>query len=307
MQVEIGSDKGVKSSAPVSMRQFMRTLPVQASLLMRLALFTPLALALACVAEDEKADSGELDLSTLDSDSDGLNDQEELDLGTDPNNADSDGDGYSDAVEVAEGSDPTDALSMIYTGGWPYNSDKDALGDPGWDTTAMVGAQVPRFIAVDQHGEMVDLYDFAGHGVPIVIDMGTQWCAPCKALAAYLSTGDMSHLEWEHESADPGDYYPWWSAEYEGLAERVQAGELYWITVLFSESEASGPATTEDCAEWDAAYPNPEIPVLADADLLLKEWIGVQSYPVLNLVDEDMTLLVHATSGPSDVLRALHE
>ena len=33
----------------------------------------------------------------------------------------------------------------------------------------------------------VDLYDFAGHGVPIVIDMGTIYCGPCKALAAYLS------------------------------------------------------------------------------------------------------------------------
>lgn len=211
----------------------------------------------------------------------------------------------ADSADSGAGMDETE--ESPYTGDWPYNPDKDALGEPGWDTTAMVGAQVPRFVAVDQHGEMVDLYDFAGHGVPIVIDMGTQWCAPCKALAAYLSTGDMSHLEWEHESAEPGDYYPWWSAEYEGLAERVQAGELYWITVLFSESEASGPATTEDCAEWDAAYPNPAIPVLADAQLQLKEWIGVQSYPVLNLIDDDMTLLVHATSGPSDVLRALHE
>jgi thiol-disulfide isomerase/thioredoxin len=200
-----------------------------------------------------------------------------------------------------------EAVESPYLGGWPYNPDKDALGDPGWDTTAAVGVQVPRFIAVDQHGEMVDLYDFAGHGVPIVIDMGTKWCVPCKALAAYLSTGDMSHLEWTHESAEPGDYYPWWSAEYEGLAERVQAGELYWITVLFSESATAGAATTEDCEEWDAAYPNPAIPVLADAELKLHDWIGVVSYPVLNLVDSDMRLQVHATTGPSDVLRALHE
>jgi thiol-disulfide isomerase/thioredoxin len=262
-----------------------------------------------CVESDTATSCSEdgADEGSLDPDEDGLTNDEEEALGTDPDNADSDGDGYSDGAEVAAGSDPTDPESKIYTGDWPYNPDKDALSDPGWDTTAMVGAQVPRFVAVDQHGEMVDLYDFAGHGVPIVIDMGTQWCGPCKALAAYLSTGDMEHLVWEHESAEPGDYYPWWSADYEGLAERVQAGEIYWVTVLFSESETSGPATTEDCEEWDAAYPNPAIPVLADSELKLHDWIDVQSYPVLNLLDEDMKLLVHATSGPSDVLRALHE
>lgn len=41
-----------------------------------------------------------------DADQDGLTDQEEASLGTDPQNADSDGDGYSDGVEVESGYDP---------------------------------------------------------------------------------------------------------------------------------------------------------------------------------------------------------
>lgn len=41
-----------------------------------------------------------------DRDQDGLTDQEELALGTDPDNADTDGDGYSDGVEVESGYDP---------------------------------------------------------------------------------------------------------------------------------------------------------------------------------------------------------
>jgi len=243
----------------------------------------------------------------VDSDGDGLLDSEEEVLGTDPDLLDSDGDGYEDGHEVAEGSDPTDAESKIYTGDWPYNPDKDALGDPGWDTTAAVGAQVPRFTAVDQYGDTVDLYDFAGQGAPVVIDMGTIWCVPCRNLAAYLSTGDMDHLIWEHESAEEGDYYPWWSAEYEGLAERVASGEILWITVLFSESESAGPSTQEDCEDWDEDFPNPAIPVLADTELKLHDWIGVTSYPVLNLADENMVLTVHETGGPSTVLRALAE
>jgi len=42
----------------------------------------------------------------LDSDQDGLSDQEEKTYGTDPNNADTDGDGYTDGAEVKSGYDP---------------------------------------------------------------------------------------------------------------------------------------------------------------------------------------------------------
>jgi YD repeat-containing protein len=48
----------------------------------------------------------------LDSDGDGLTDEEERALGTDPFNADTDGDGYPDGLEVALGSNPLDALSI---------------------------------------------------------------------------------------------------------------------------------------------------------------------------------------------------
>ena len=49
-----------------------------------------------------------LDLLTEDTDEDGLTDDEEIALGTDPNNPDSDGDGFSDGDEVEEGTDPKD-------------------------------------------------------------------------------------------------------------------------------------------------------------------------------------------------------
>jgi YD repeat-containing protein len=48
----------------------------------------------------------------LDSDGDGLTDEEERRLGTNPFNADTDGDGYPDGLEVALGSDPLDARSI---------------------------------------------------------------------------------------------------------------------------------------------------------------------------------------------------
>jgi hypothetical protein len=47
-----------------------------------------------------------------DSDGDGLSDEEEIALGTDPFNPDTDGDGYPDGLEVALGSNPLDPKSI---------------------------------------------------------------------------------------------------------------------------------------------------------------------------------------------------
>ena len=49
---------------------------------------------------------------SIDSDGDGLSDDQELLLGTDPLNPDTDGDGYPDGLEVALGSNPLDARSV---------------------------------------------------------------------------------------------------------------------------------------------------------------------------------------------------
>ena len=52
-----------------------------------------------------------------DSDNDGLPEDEENSLGTDPNNSDTDGDGIMDGQEVADGTDPLDACDSL--GGTP--------------------------------------------------------------------------------------------------------------------------------------------------------------------------------------------
>ncbi len=58
------------------------------------------------IDDDEEKELGTSD-STSDTDGDGLSDKVELErLGTDPNNIDSDGDGYSDGSEVINGYNP---------------------------------------------------------------------------------------------------------------------------------------------------------------------------------------------------------
>jgi hypothetical protein len=59
-------------------------------------------------SEVTTTDDGSDDIDVLDSDADGLTDEEEAALGTDPNLADSDGDGIDDGDEAGAGTDPTD-------------------------------------------------------------------------------------------------------------------------------------------------------------------------------------------------------
>ena len=73
-----------------------------------------------------------------DVDGDGLNDGQEIALGTDPASADSDGDGLNDGAESAEGSDPNDSTSQpnlerwIQTERWSRNQfDSCTLTDAG--------------------------------------------------------------------------------------------------------------------------------------------------------------------------------
>ena len=228
---------------------------------------------------------------------------------------DSDGDGYTDEEELDAGTDPEDGGSTIYIGGWPYNLDKGSIADPGWTGEPAEGGIMPNYTAQDQFGDTVSLYDFAGRGNMVVLDVGTKWCGPCKAIAEYLSTGDMSPLIWKNEDSngngvldagedldedgelDPAEYYPWWKEEYSDLYRMVQEGEIYWITILFSDNDTD-PATTEDAAEWEEDYPNDFIPVLADTDLVLHDYLDIQSYPAISVLDQDMAFLAYSNGGP---------
>ena len=84
----------------------------------------------------------------------------------------------------------------------------------------------------------------------------------------------------------------------------IQSEEIYWVTILFSEDT---PTTYEDAAAWEEAYPNHKIIVLADSDLDLYNYLQIQSYPAISVLDEDMTFLVYSNSGPFDALQHIFE
>jgi len=228
-----------------------------------------------------------------DDDGDGLTNVEEKQIGTDPQKADTDEDTYTDFDEVFEGKDPLDPNSRIYIGYWPYNANKDAIVGPGWDSEPANGTVIPQYEAKDQFGDLVNLYDFAAAGVPIVLDVATWFCKPCKALAHYFATGDNTELE----------TYGWWQSKYEPVKDLIDGGQLIWITVLYTKG--SVPVDVPEVALWDETFPHDKIPVLADTNLTLQEFLHVKAMPHLDLLDANMVFLIYEVKGPTTVMKEL--
>ncbi len=219
-----------------------------------------------------------------DADDDGLTDAREAELGTDPAAFDTDGDTYGDGLEVAEGKDPLDRADRFYEGFWPYNPDKDDMADHGFTgDTVDVGDGFGRLVGVDQFGEEVDLYDFAGHGKYTVIDASATWCESCRKTASWLSGG-------------PDDYQ--FEFHYSAAREALANGEFHWVT--FITDNGGGPGTEADVVRWHEAYPNHKMAVLTDQDervlnaLNLGETYSGDPYsyfPSFAVVDSDMNVV----------------
>jgi len=97
------------------------------------------------------------DPAAEDGDGDGIADSDEVALGLDPTTDDTDGDGFLDGDEVDCGADPNDASVVCYACGWKMN-------DPGdiESSGSGLGDVMSNVALIDQCGEMVDFYDFAG-------------------------------------------------------------------------------------------------------------------------------------------------
>lgn len=255
----------------------------------RIALFAPLALLLACDADkDGISNSVEEDIGTNpdspDTDGDGLTDLEEYETYlTNPNALDTDEDGYSDPDEIAEGSDPISAESRIYSGGWPYNADKDGLNGPALgDSGLQVGDKFPRFTLSDQFGETVDIYDFFGQGRPAIVDISAMWCGPCNALADMVAEGEDEYGmsdEWSH------------------IHPAIETQDLTWITIL-GENRMSNAMALSNAEAWDDTHHHPLVPILWENSKDTALALLADAWPTVYFVDADGTIL--ARPGASD-------
>jgi hypothetical protein len=233
---------------------------------------------------------------TADADEDGLPDVEEAELGTDPAVPDSDGDGKLDGEEVELGWDPlVSDLGEPYTGRWPrqydaVKADVASSGRPGEQIEE--GRRFPRLKLVDQHGEVVDLYDFSRQGVYVVVDISAEWCPPCHALSGYLS-------------GDSLDFGPGLSQS-PALRKAVNQGRIAWVTIM-GEDENSNPPTPELSVTWDGYYPNRKVPVLADKnqDTLAYVVRVTGGLPSMAVLDENMIVQSFEAGYSPDSLDAV--
>jgi hypothetical protein len=235
------------------------------------------------LTNDQEAELG-TDPNDADTDDDLLEDGAEVNLhDTDPTNADTDGDGYLDGWEYNEGSDPKDAASVIYTGGWPYNPNKDELGDPT-SGAATPGSPIPRFRLGDQFGEELDLYDLSGVDVPIVIALAGLNCAECQQLALFVNG----------KSSSIPSKYPEQAPRMSCLKDAVANGDIRWVTAIFTSSSGSNP-TQADVDAWQNLYRNDRIPILLDSGIDVWAWFGTSNVPAV-VVGGSADMLVD--SGP---------
>ena len=228
--------------------------------------------------EGEQLDANE------DLDHDGLTNGEEWVLGTDPYIADTDGDSYRDGDEVGEATDPNLYESRIYQGFWPYYAEKDALGDASVPWGAVAGDQAIRLQGVDQFGDLVDLYDFAGHDRPIIIDVSTVWCGSCRSIA-----------RWASGAEDPYGL----DLAFQDIREAIAAGEVTWITLLLEDAQRM-PADEDTVREWAETYPSDAIPVIADPDKEMLMQAGGGGLPRIHLIGPDMNF-VHIAGNTGSV------
>jgi len=133
-----------------------------------------------------------------------------------------------------------------------------------------------RLTGPDQFGDTVEIYDFAGQGKYILLDVSTGWCSYCMELSKFLT-----------RQASIFDGYGW-----DALVDHIDAGTIQWITVL--SENAMGGAPSQTVAEtWDSRYPHELIPVIADLDQVMPNHINVYGYPSVLLLDEDMNVVFY--------------
>ena len=231
---------------------------------------------------------------------------------------DSDGDGYLDLDELFMKKNPNDPFSRIYEGGWPFNNKKKFIDAPQIDCPNGIGCECeiidgvdpcvehggncishfkgdycsvyngsifPEFVAEDQFGEMVNIYDFANNGKYILIELGTVWCSPCNTLASLISYGD-------NDIKSKG----FWKSEYDLIIDMIKQEEVYFITVLY-EDEFRDNATSYTAYEWYDNYPEDNILVLADEFKILHSLIKPTGIPTIILVNENMEIVQASTRG----------
>ncbi len=208
--------------------------------------------------DDDQVSTDDDDVSA-DNDGDGLDNGEEEEWGTDPNDDDTDNDGYEDGEEVEANTDPTDSSDHPYSAGWPIDPCRWSINSTG----NSVGQIAQDFALPSQTGDTVRLHHFCGHAVLLV--SSAMWCGPCQQEASGL--------------ADLYDYY-----DSQGLM----------VITLLGENEYGSTPSQSDLQNWAYSFGIAH-PVVADSNwLITSRFVSSSSIalPTMHLVGEGSEVLI---------------
>jgi hypothetical protein len=207
-----------------------------------------------------------------DTDGDGLSDGDEVfEYRTDPAASDSDGDGTSDGEEVNFGFDPLDRDSRPYEKGWPATPavEKDSI--PEAPSEMVVGLPILRTWLTGRDGEVVDLYDYAFHGKPVILICGNAGSVESEIRGVWQETSS-TFEEW--------------------ISGHVLAGDVLFAGVAtMSQQLAARPPELVDIKRCEDEH----FGCFADTSWDLFRHIGNEEIYTAILLDEEMVVL--ATSS----------
>ena len=175
--------------------------------------------------------------------------------------------------------------------GCPCNLNNDCFNDNcirmprGKYCTPKIGEQFPNFIASDQYGDEVSIYDFADQGKYIIIEIGASWCAPCHEIANWLTFGSRQVFSRR-----------WFKQEYYKIRDLIQNDQIFYIKVLFEDSKDTN-VTFDTLYDWFQKYPDEKVPILADTHRFLHTWIKPTGLPTTILLNDKLEIVVYSNRG----------
>jgi thiol-disulfide isomerase/thioredoxin len=245
------------------------------------------------LTDNEEIELG-LDPESADTDGDGLNDGDEITNGADPLKPDTDGDGLNDGDEVANGADPT----VVDTDGDGY-TDRDEVheehdpADPndviykgGWpyvfDKDSIKGGALEGNAEFGKRFARVVFKDQYGDDVDL-FDFYNADKPVIIDISAQWCPPCQAMAMWIGGEEDYSGMSEVWPAG----PEVVARGDVYWITIL-GEQDNGDPAVKKTATEWSNDFPSEVIPVLADPDYSAVNYVAIRGWPTLLLLEPDL-------------------
>jgi hypothetical protein len=270
--------------------------------------------------------------TAIDSDGDGLTDDEELALGLDPDDPDSDDDGLDDGDEAPAGADPQDP-----------DTDDDGLND-GDEVAAGTAPDDPdsdddTYTDRDELTEGTDPLDaqsriYVGNwpyyadkdqltlGPDNAVEVGSRF-ARIQMVDQFGDTVDLYDFynadkpvvidvcaswappcynlsDWINGAGDPYGFGTLWAAG----PSTVANGDVYWITILTDGLTLGVPPTPSEVVDY-ARDVYTDMPVLGDPDQWTLDYISLYGWPSLLLLDPDLTVTRYDPGNYPAVLEEL--